>query len=72
MGGACDTYGESRGVYRVCWRNLRGRRPLGRPGSRWKDNIKNGYRISGMGSMRWIDMAPDTDRWRTPLNARVP
>jgi len=40
MGGACGTYGEGRGVYRVLVGKPEGKRPLGRPRRRWEDNIK--------------------------------
>jgi hypothetical protein len=39
MGGACSTYGKSRGVYRKLVGKSERRRPLGRPGRRWEDNI---------------------------------
>jgi len=32
--------GERRGVYKVLVAKLKGKRPLGRPRHRWKDNIK--------------------------------
>jgi hypothetical protein len=32
--------GESRGLYRVLVGKPEGKRPLGRPRSRWKDNIR--------------------------------
>jgi hypothetical protein len=32
--------GERRGVYRVLVLRPEGKRPLGRPGRRWEDNIK--------------------------------
>ena len=31
MGGACNTHGERRGVYRVLVEKPEGKRPLGRP-----------------------------------------
>jgi hypothetical protein len=40
IGGACSTYGEKRGVYRVLVGKPEGKRPLGRPRRRWEDNIK--------------------------------
>ena len=40
MGGACSTYGERRGAYRVLVGKPTGKRPLERPRSRWEDNIK--------------------------------
>jgi len=38
VGGVCSMYGDNTGVYRV-W-VPEGKRPLGRPRHRWKDNIK--------------------------------
>jgi hypothetical protein len=40
MGGACGTYGERRGVYRVLVGIPEGKTPLGGPRRRWEDNIK--------------------------------
>jgi hypothetical protein len=40
MGGACSTYGEKRGAYRILVGRPEGRRPLDRPRRRWEDNIK--------------------------------
>jgi hypothetical protein len=40
MGGACNAYGERRGVYRVLVGKPEGKRTLGRPRSEWEDNIK--------------------------------
>jgi hypothetical protein len=53
-----------------------GRRPLERPRRRWEDNIKMDLREVGWGSMDWINLAKDRDRWRALVNAvmnlRVP
>jgi len=76
MGGACSTYGERRGVYRVLVGKREGERPLGRPRSRWEDNIKMDLQEVGFGGMDWIDLAQHRDRWRALVNAvmnlRVP
>jgi hypothetical protein len=56
--------GEGRGVYRV----LVGKRPLGRPRHRWRDNIKMDLREVGYGSMNWLELAEDKDRWRGLVN----
>jgi hypothetical protein len=40
MDGACSTYGERRGVYRVLVGKPEGKRQLERPRHRWEDNIK--------------------------------
>jgi hypothetical protein len=68
--------GERRGVYRALVGKPEARRPFGRPGRRWEDNIKMGLREVGWGSVDWIDLAQDGDRWRavlyTVMNLRVP
>jgi len=51
MGGACSTYGERRGVYRVLEGKLEGKRPFGRPRLRWEDNIKMDLQEVGWGGM---------------------
>jgi hypothetical protein len=35
MGGACSTYGEKRGAYRVLVGKTEGKRQIGRPWHRW-------------------------------------
>jgi hypothetical protein len=39
------------------------RRPFGRPRLRWEDNIKMDLREVGCGSMDWIDLAENGDKW---------
>jgi hypothetical protein len=76
MGGACSTYGEKRGAYRILVGRPEGRRPLGRPGRRWEDNIITDLQGVGWVGMNWIELAQDGDRWRALVNAvmnlRVP
>jgi hypothetical protein len=55
--------GESRGAYRVLVGKPEGRRPLGRPRRRWKD-IKMHLQEVGWGSMDWINLAQDRNRWQ--------
>jgi hypothetical protein len=43
--------GERRGVYRVLVGKPEGKRPLGRPLSRWEDNIEKDLSRSGMDGM---------------------
>ena len=68
--------GEKRGVYRVLVGKPEGKRPLGRPRCRWKDNINMDLREMICGVMEWIELAQDKDRWRALVNAvmnlRVP
>jgi hypothetical protein len=46
--------GEGRGVYRVLVGRPEGKRPLGRPGRRWEDNIKMDLREIGIDGANWI------------------
>jgi transcription termination factor 2 len=68
--------GEKRNAYRILVGNLEGKRPLGRPGRRWVDNIKMDLREIGGDGGDWLDLAQDRDRWRTlvkaVMNLRVP
>ena len=52
------------------------KRPLGRQRRGWEDNIKMDLQEVGCGGMEWIELAQDSDKWRTLLNAvmnlRVP
>jgi len=65
--------GCGEGVYRALVGKPEGRRPLGRPGRRWVDNIRTDLQDVGCGYMDW----PRTVyRWRTlvsaVMNLRVP
>jgi len=64
-----------RGVHGVLVGKPEGKRPLGRPRSRWEDNIKMDlWEVGGGGD--WMELAHDRDRWRalvnTVTNFRVP
>ena len=57
--------GEERAVYRVLVGKPEGKRPLGRPRSRWVDNIRMYLQEVGCGHVDWTGLAQDRDRWRT-------
>jgi hypothetical protein len=65
-----------RNVYRVLMGKPEGKRTLGRPRRRWKDRITMDLKKIGWGSVDWIQLAQDRDRWRdlvnTVMNLRVP
>ena len=63
--------GEGRGVYRVLVGKSEGKRPVGRSRCKWGDNIKMDLQEVGCGSMDWIDVAQDRDRWRALMNAAM-
>jgi hypothetical protein len=50
-------WGEGRGVYRVLVGRPEGERPLGRPRSRWEDNIKMNLREIGIDVANRIQLA---------------
>ena len=68
--------GALRGEYRVLVGRPDEKIPLGRPRSRWKDNVKIDIEEVGCGSMNWIGLAQDRDSWRAivnvVINLRVP
>jgi hypothetical protein len=61
---------ENRNAYRILVGKSEGKRPLGRLGRRWVDNVEMDLRETGWCGMEWIDLAQDRDRWR-PLVKRV-
>jgi hypothetical protein len=61
--------GEGRGVCMVLVGRSEGKRPLGRPRRRWKDNIKMDLREIGIDGANWIHLAQDRVRWRACVNA---
>jgi len=46
-----------------------GKTTLGRPKSRWEDNIKTDLQEVKWGVMDWIYLAQDRDKWRSLVNA---
>jgi len=55
--------GEGRVVYRVLVGKPGGKRPLGRPRHRWRDNITMDLQEVRFGGIDWIKLAQDTNRW---------
>ena len=56
---------ESRNAYRILVGRPEGKRPLGRPGRRWEDNIKMDLKEVGCDAMNWMDLAQHQDQWQT-------
>jgi hypothetical protein len=56
--------GEDRGVYRVLVGKPEGKRPLGTPRRKWKDNIKMDLQEVGGRRGNWMELAQDRYRRR--------
>jgi hypothetical protein len=69
MGWPCSTNGEKRNAYRLLVGKPEGKRPLGRPGRRWVDNIGKDLGEVGWGDVDWIGPAKDRNRWRAVVNS---
>jgi hypothetical protein len=48
-----------------------GKRPLGRPRRRWKDNIKMDLQEVECEGINWIYLAQDIERWWELVNAAM-
>jgi hypothetical protein len=54
--------GKRRGLYRILVGKSEGKRPFGRPGRRWEDNIKMDLKEVGCEVMDWVELAEDRER----------
>jgi hypothetical protein len=61
--------GEKRNVYRLLVGKPEGKRPLGRPRSRWIDDIKMDLIEIGVNVVDWIGLAQDRYRRRVLVNS---
>jgi hypothetical protein len=61
-------YNAMRDIHRVLVGKPEGKRPLGKPGCRWEDNIKMDLQDVECGGMDWIELAQDRDKWQTLVN----
>jgi hypothetical protein len=67
---------EKRNACKILVGKLEGKRKLGRPRSRWQDNIKMDLGETAWGGLDWVDLAQDRNDWwalvSTIVNIRVP
>jgi len=66
MGWGCS---KRRGAHRVLVKKPEGKRPLGRWGHRWEDNIK--IDLQEVGWKVWIDLVHDRNRWQALMSAVI-
>jgi len=64
MGSTRDGHVTRRGGERCLIGRPEGKRPLGRPRRRWKDNITMDLRKIGINEANWIRLAQDRVQWR--------
>jgi hypothetical protein len=61
--------GEERNMYRLLVGKPEGKRPLGRPRSKWVDNIRMDLGEVGWGDVDWIGLTLNRNRWRALVNS---
>jgi hypothetical protein len=67
---------EEKSTFKILTGTPTGKGPLGRPRSRWEDNIRMNLKEIDINTRDCVDSAQDMDYWRTLVNAvldlRVP
>jgi hypothetical protein len=66
--GHVASMGEMRKVYNILVGKPEGRRPLGRHGRKWEDNIRMDLMEIEWEDVDWIHLAQDRDQWRALVN----
>jgi hypothetical protein len=54
---------DKTGTTKFRWLNLKEKDFLGRPKSRWKDNIKMNFKEIGMDSAEWTNLSQGRENW---------
>ena len=62
---------EGRSAFKILTGKPTGKRLLGRPRSRWKDNIRMDLEETGINAGNWVDSVQDRNYWRTLVNAAL-
>jgi hypothetical protein len=60
--------GVGRGEYRGLVGKTEGKTALERSSHRWEENIKKDFQEVGCGSVDWIQLAQDRNKWRALVN----
>jgi hypothetical protein len=55
--------GEMRNVYKLLVGKLEGKRPRGRPGHRWENDIRTILKEIGWEDVEGVQLAQDRDQW---------
>ena len=59
------------GAYRILVWKPAGKRPFGIPKRMWEDNNRMDLHEVGWGSMDWVYLAQEVDKWRALVNAEM-
>ena len=62
---------ESRSAFKILTCRPTGKRSLGRPRRRWKDNIRMDLKEIGINKRNWVDSTQNRNYWRTLVNAAL-
>ena len=62
---------EVRSAFTILTGKPTGKRPLGRPRRRWKDNIRMDLEEIGINVGNWVDSAQDRVYWIALVNAAL-
>ena len=63
---------EGRNTFNILVGTLTGKIPLGRPRSRWEDNIRMDLKEISINTRNWFNLVQDKGCWRALVNLRVP
>jgi hypothetical protein len=63
--------GEMRNAHKILVTKHEGRKPLGRPEHRWKNNIKMDFKEVGCESVDWIHVVQNRVKWWTVVDLQV-
>ena len=69
--GHVDRMEEGRSAFKILTGKPTGKRPLGRPGCRWEDNIRMDLEDICISAGNWVDSAQDRNYWRALVNAAL-
>ena len=71
MGRACSQNEEGWSAFKILTGKPTGKRPLGRLGRRWEDNIRMDLEEICINAGNWVDSAQDRNYWRALVNAAL-
>ena len=71
MGRALARMEEGSSAFKILTSKPAGKRHLGRPSSRWEDNIRMDLEEIGINAGNWVDSAQDRNYWRALVNAAL-